>query len=241
MATFTSRLKAPATNNKNYIHTSAGGYNKCLHLGNGQVLPNCVSYAWGRVREYLGKDPKLSKGNAEDWYNYKSDGYPRGTTPKLGAVMCWRKGKTGNESDGCGHVGIVEVIREDEIEVSMSAWQGTRFYTRVFKIGSYDYNGFIFQGFIYPAEFDEDKPKFSTGDYRVTDTSLLNVRTGPGTEYPKKTYKELTKNARSQIYEWVRYKANGYVMGVEFTVSEVKNNWGKTPSGWVCLDYCTKI
>ena len=82
---------------------------------------------------------------------------------------------------------------------------------------------------------------YPKGDYRVTDASLLNVRTGPGTSYPKKKYSEFTKNARSQIYEAVRYKANGYVMGVEFTVYEVKSNWGRTPSGWVCLDYCTKI
>ena len=82
---------------------------------------------------------------------------------------------------------------------------------------------------------------YPKGSYRVTDASLLNVRSGPGTSYSKKTYTEFTKNARSQIYELVRYKANGYVMGVEFTVSQVQDNWGKTPSGWVCLDYCTKI
>lgn len=82
---------------------------------------------------------------------------------------------------------------------------------------------------------------YSTGDYRVTDASLLHVRSGPGTQYGKKTYSELTKNARSQVYEAVRYKANGYVMGVEFTVFAVSGSWGKTPSGWVCLDYCTKI
>ena len=26
-----------------------------------------------------------------------------------------------------------------------------------------------------------------------------------------------------------------------FTVSLVKDNWGKTPSGWVCLDYCERM
>jgi hypothetical protein len=67
------------------------------------------------------------------------------------------------------------------------------------------------------------------------------VRTGPSTSYRKREYGEFTKNAQEQIYELVRYKANGYVMGVEFTVSEIKDNWGKTPSGWVCLDYCTRI
>lgn len=28
--------------------------------------------------------------------------------------------------------------------------------------------------------------------------------------------------------------------GVTCTVTEVKGNWGKTPSGWICLDYCRK-
>lgn len=82
---------------------------------------------------------------------------------------------------------------------------------------------------------------YPKGDYRVTDASLLHVRTGPGTNYRKKTYSEFTKNARQQIYQKVRYKADGYVMGVEFTASQIDGDWGKTPSGWVCLLYCTKI
>ncbi len=86
-----------------------------------------------------------------------------------------------------------------------------------------------------------EEKSYAKGDYRVTDASLLHVRTGPGTNYRKKAYSELTKNARSQTYEKVRYKADGYAMGVEFTVSQVSGSWGKTPSGWVCLDYCTKI
>ena len=104
-------------------------------------------------------------------------------------------------------------------------------------------------GYIDPEKWFEENykapsaavTKYEKGDYRVTDASVLNVRSGPGTEFTAKKYKDFTKNARSQIYELVRYKANGYVMGVEFTVSEVSGRWGKTPSGWVCLDYCTKI
>lgn len=241
MSKYTPRTTAPESNDKNYIHYSEGGYNRCIEIKNGSCLPNCVGYAWGRWREILGENPKLSRANAENWYGYTADGYKRGTTPKLGAVICWRKGTVGVESDGAGHVGIVEAINGDTVTVSMSAYGGTRWFTRTFKKGSYNYNGFVFQGFIYlPISFDEEKV-YKTGDYRVTDASLLHVRTGAGTNYPKKTYKEFTKNARSQIYELVRYKANGYVMGVEFTVSEVKGKWGKTPSGWVCLDYCTKI
>ena len=74
MSNYTPRTSAPEKDNKNYIHTSAGGFNRCLHLGNGQVLPNCVPYSWGRWRELLGYDPKLSRRNAEDWYGYTDDG-----------------------------------------------------------------------------------------------------------------------------------------------------------------------
>ncbi len=37
-----------------------------------------------------------------------------------------------------------------------------------------------------------------------------------------------------------KYKANGYVKGMVCDVSEVHGNWGKTPSGFICLDYCEK-
>lgn len=82
---------------------------------------------------------------------------------------------------------------------------------------------------------------YTKGDYRVTDAELLHVRTGPGTSYRKKSYDEFTENAQKQIYELAGYKANGYVNGVEFTAYEVDGGWGLTPSGWVCLDYCTEI
>lgn len=150
MATFKPRLKAPSTTDKNYLHTSKGGYNYCIHIGGGSCLPNCVGYAWGRWRELLGKYHNLSRNNAENWWGYTADGYKRGQTPKLGAVVCWRKGKVGVESDGAGHVGIVEEINKDNIVVSMSAYGGTRWFTRTFPIGSYSYSSYVFQGFIYP-------------------------------------------------------------------------------------------
>lgn len=90
----------------------------------------------------------------------------------------------------------------------------------------------------------EKKPtsssKYSKGDYIVT-ASLLNVRSGPGTNYTKKTFKQLTENAQKQVRALAGYKANGYPKGVEFTALETKNNWARTPSGWVCLNYCKKI
>lgn len=82
--------------------------------------------------------------------------------------------------------------------------------------------------------------KYTTGRYEVTAT-VLNVRTGPGTNYSYKKYSQLTSNAQKQVLQKCGYKPNGLCKGVQCDVSEVKNNWGKIPSGWICLDYCKKI
>lgn len=84
--------------------------------------------------------------------------------------------------------------------------------------------------------------KYKKGNYEVTKANLLNVRTGPGTSFRKKTFTELTKSAQRQIMSLCESKtADGYVRGTQFTVYEVQKNWGRTPSGWVCLDYCEVI
>ncbi len=85
------------------------------------------------------------------------------------------------------------------------------------------------------------KNKYETGTYTVT-ADLLNVRTGAGTSYAKKTFKQLTANAQAQIKKLNNGKeANGLVKGCVCTVSVVKGNWGKIPSGWICLDYCKRV
>ena len=73
--------------------------------------------------------------------------------------------------------------------------------------------------------------KYTVGTYKVN-CSKLNVRTGPSTKYRIKSLKELTRSARNQ---------GGYVRGVKCTVTKVVGNWGLTPSGYICLDYCIKI
>lgn len=88
-----------------------------------------------------------------------------------------------------------------------------------------------------------EKPKeekYTTGTYKVT-ASLLHVRAGAGTNYKAKTYKDLTANARAQNKKLGNEKANGYLKGVVCSVSKISNNWGYTPSGWICLDYAKKV
>ncbi len=87
----------------------------------------------------------------------------------------------------------------------------------------------------------KDLPTYKKGTYRVT-ADVLNVRAGAGTSYVKKAFNQLTANAQTQIKKLNGGKsANGLVKGCTCTVSEVKDNWGKIPSGWICLDYCEKV
>ena len=82
--------------------------------------------------------------------------------------------------------------------------------------------------------------KNTTGRYKVN-ASVLNVRTGPGTNYKIKNYKQLTSNARNQNSRLGNYYTNGLKRGVVTTVTKIQNGFGLTPSGWIALSYCTKI
>lgn len=81
---------------------------------------------------------------------------------------------------------------------------------------------------------------YRTGTYKVN-ASTLNVRTGPGTKYKIKGYKQLTTNARYQNKKLGNQYTNGLKRGVVTTVTRVQNGFGLTPSGWISLNYCTKL
>lgn len=71
-------------------------------------------------------------------------------------------------------------------------------------------------------ETDAEKPA-ETGSYKVrVSIDDLNIRKGPGTEYPKTG----------------KYTGKGV-----FTIVETQGNWGKLKSGagWICLDYAKKV
>ena len=151
MATFTQRTTAPS-------EADAWYYVNNPFYQSGYGMPNCTCYAWGRFAELLGSKPSLSLGNAENWYGH-ADGYARGQTPRVGAVICWRKGQAGVSSDGAGHVGIVEAVNADgTIITSESGWQDARFWWTKTRSNDGNWGGgsaYTFQGFIYhPLDFD---------------------------------------------------------------------------------------
>ena len=131
-------------------------------LASGILTGNCVGYSWGRFVELCGtKSCNLSTRDAGKWWGYTEDGYERGQTPRLGAVICWRK------PGDCGHVAIVEKINPDgSIVTSNSAYGGRRFYTQTLYPPSYSWSkNFIFQGFIYNPAVTEYGTVCATDGY----------------------------------------------------------------------------
>lgn len=148
---FKERYSIPQYGDPYYMTEAAGGLNKCISINNGFVLANCTGYAYGRFMEEANiRSCSLSAGNAQSWYGNTGDGYQRGQTPKLGAVMCWCN-KAGEKY---GHVAIVEEINTDgSVIASMSNWSenGTlpAFERRRYAPPYLSPTGLPFQGFIY--------------------------------------------------------------------------------------------
>ena len=161
--TYSPRRSRPS---KSKYYWSSSPYKGSLNMfPNG----NCTAYAWGRfweVSEHFGGSTRLSaSGNAEDWYYGSNSGFNRGSSPQLGAVICF---KDGNFS-GYGHVMVVEqIFSSNHILCSESGYKAYVFQTRhVYKkngtwtIG----NGYKFQGFIY----NPNVPSNATNGTAVSD------------------------------------------------------------------------
>lgn len=115
-------------------------------LKGGILTGQCTGYVHGRYMEIMGATScNLSIGNAGEYWGFVQDGYERGSTPKLGAVICWRR------PGEAGHVAIVEQINPDgSIVTSNSAYHSTRFYTQTLYPPNYTWSSnYILQGFIY--------------------------------------------------------------------------------------------
>lgn len=126
----------------------------------GYGMPNCTCYAWGRFWEISDPSgvglhrPDLSLGNGNQWWDYTADGYERGQTPKLGAVICFGYATV-------GHVAVVEVIinNGEQIITSNSDYNGTFFYTQTltrqangkYNNGRGDNQGFIYNPYVEPT------------------------------------------------------------------------------------------
>lgn len=158
MSTFKPRMTRPESGNPYYNTKANGGYSNAIKgkpTDKGcDVLSNCVGYAVGRFNEIggWGSCKYLSPVNAENFIQY-AGGLEVGQTPKLGACMVWKKGATLSNSDGAGHVAIVEkVISSTQIVTSESGWGSSPFWTKTRNKGNGNWgagSGYTFLGFIY--------------------------------------------------------------------------------------------
>lgn len=224
-ATFTPRLSAPASTNK-YYYSNTNVFYKY-----GYGMPNCTAYAWGRAYEILGKEPKLSWNSAEEWYDYNKSGgyYKYGSTPKVGAIACWKY-------SGGGHVAVVEKIENGSMTLSNSEWGGKSFYLTYANTTDSNPGGnswWTFQGYIYlidSADTGTTAPSqtYKTGIYKTNVSDSLNMRSGAGTSY---SFVASIPNAVKLTVTKVQ-AAGGY-------------NWGYTTyngkTGWVALEYCDYV
>ena len=214
MPTYTPRTQAPA-------HSDALYYADNPFYQSGYGMPNCTAYAWGRFWETSGERPRLSLGDAEDWWDYDADGYERGQTAKLGAVICWAKGVVGDDSDGAGHVAIVEQLNADgTILTSNSGYPDTLFYQKLIP-ADYELAGYRFQGFIYnPINFNADDGAVSKGD--VTSGNFYLTKS------------QMQKNAR---YIYAHLRAKGWTLeAIAATLGNMEAESTINPGIWQKLD-----
>ncbi len=109
---FEVRSSAPQSGNK-YYYSSLNIYYAYGLVG------ECTWYAYGRAYEILGSKPNLSPYSASGWWDYnKSNGYyPYGSTPKVGAIVCYS-----------GHVAVVEKIVDGTAILSEGNYSGQSFH-----------------------------------------------------------------------------------------------------------------
>lgn len=150
------RLTAPTSDNA-YYNSKLNRYSQT-----GYGMPNCVAYAYGRVYEMNGKAPKITHGNAGEWWSINKQGgyYKYGSKPKVGAVVVWSN-----------HVAVVEQIHKDgSITISESHYGGTYFDTKTVTDYTYHY-GQTFYGFIYTYQ-GSAKKKSKPKQYTAAKTAV---------------------------------------------------------------------
>lgn len=226
---FTPRTTAPDSSNAYYY--SANPFHQ-----SGYGMPNCTCYAYGRAYELLGSRPSLSTGNAGKWWWYnKNNGiYAYGSTPKLGAIVCWDQ-----YDQNQGHVAVVEAINGSQITISESHYGGTFFTTRTINADSSNYlTSYRFLGYIYIGDFDPNPPDqpidnyvdigtdfYACIEHQSTGMYLTNQNTNVAGETPNGTSNQIWKFVRQSNGAYsIQSALNGYYLDVYGPYDEDNTN-----------------
>lgn len=212
----------PSTTDKNFINVNYNGYAHCIKRNSsGYTLPNCVAMAHGMwlkvITDAKGLDEakaiesKMCRNNAEIYWNY-DDGFERGQTPKLNAIMVWN-----GKGDLAGHVMVVTEIKDNgDVIATGSNYSGSKFYTKTYyKSKNYDFSpSYTFMGFVYcPYEFVYYTGKPVARNSKVDQVEViaeaLNVRPTASTKgysegYCNTGYYNVLDSFDDGTYKWYR-------------------------------------
>lgn len=156
----------------------------------------------------------------------------------------WQDSGNGDNKGSSDHVGIVEKVEGSTITViegnkndavGRRKLQVNGRYIRGYGLPKYDAKMTNTSAAPTPSK-PQTNASNTLGTYVIT-ASDLSVRTGPGTNHRRKTYEELTKNAKAHDYD----KDGCINYGTRVTVSQFDGDWAKIPSGWVAKKYLKKV
>ena len=174
-------------------------------------------------------------------------GYSAGTYEIIASDLIVRKTPGGST---VGHAGLTADGKKHDKDNDGALDRGTRITVKEIYQNGNDIWGRCPSGWvclkqgsnIYAVKADAASTPSNTtttrelGTYEVT-ANDLSVRTGPGENYRRKTYNELTVDAKKHDYD----KDGCLNKGTRVTVSKWNGNWAKIPSGWVSGDYLKKV
>lgn len=228
---FSPYTSTPSTSDKNFINTDYGGYSNCIvrNKSNGYTLPNCVAFVHGMwlstITEAVGLEEAkkvehdMCWGNAEAYWGYTEDGFKRGQTPKLNAIMVWE-----GKGSLAGHVMTVTTIKDNgDVIATGSDYSGAKFYTReYYKSQNYNFSSsYIFKGFIYcPYEFvyhiGTPVSRNTTRKQIEVIASTLRVRQDASTKkwaegYCNKGIYNVLDEAENEGYKWYKIGENMWI------------------------------
>ncbi len=176
-----------------------------------------------------------------------NSGYSAGTYEIIASDLIVRKTPGGSAVD---HAGLTTDGKKHDKDNDGALDRGTRITVKEIYQNGNDIWGRCPSGWvclkqgsnIYAVKADAASTPSNTtttrelGTYEVT-ANDLSVRTGPGTNYPRKTYAELSTDAKKHDYD----KDGCLNKGTRVTVKEWKNGFARIPSGWVSGDYLKKV
>ena len=165
---FTPMLQIPEKGNPYYNTIGNGGYSTCI-IGKPtqeglNTLSNCVGLSVDRFNEIIGAGKFVYLNyppNGEDVYARAiKEGLEVSQEPSYGAILCFAKGKTGDSSDGAGHVATVEQMFDDgSIVTAESGYKASRPFWTTKRTnadghwggsGKYTFLGFVKNPKLYP-------------------------------------------------------------------------------------------